>query len=77
MTVELLWAPDVPQTSSTASDKCTTRDISSTHEIKSEVITARSDAGFVTDSPIVDRDGKILVPAGPGNVVPKLQRAPQ
>lgn len=77
MTVELLWAPDVPQMSSTASDKCTTRDISSTHEIKSEVITARSDAGFVTDSPIVDRDGKILVPAGPGNVVPKLQRAPQ
>lgn len=75
--VQLRWAPDVPQKDNTASDSCTTRDIASTHEIVFDSVTIDGDAGYVTDSPIVDRDGNVLVPAGPANVVPKLDRAPR
>ncbi|WP_049747885.1 DUF6199 family natural product biosynthesis protein [Mycolicibacterium goodii] len=77
LSVELLWAPDVPQKDSAASDKCTTRDIASTHEVRSDRIAVPQGAGLVTDSPIVDRDGNVLVPAGPANAVPKLDRPPR
>jgi len=77
VSVELLWAPDVPQKDSVASDNCTTRDVLPTHEIHSDFLRFRPESGLVTDSPIVDRDGNVLVPAGPANAVPKLDRAPR
>lgn len=73
----LSWEPDVPQVDSAASDACTTRDIAWSNEIKSQTVYVDPGAGLVTDSPIVDADGTVLVPGKPGNVIPKLDAAPR
>ncbi|MEV0670688.1 DUF6199 family natural product biosynthesis protein [Mycobacterium sp. NPDC050441] len=74
---KLSWEPDVPQVDSAASDACTTRDIAKSNEIKSETVYVDPGAGLVTDSPIVDAHGTVLVPAKPGNEVPKLDAPPR
>lgn len=73
----LSWEPDVPQVDSAASDACTTRDIARSNEIKSHTLYVDPGTGLVTDSPIVDADGTVLVPAKPGNVIPTLDAAPR
>lgn len=73
----LSWEPDVPQADSAASDGCTTRDIALSNEMESETVYVDPGAGLVTDSPIVDARGTILVPAKPGNVIPKLDAPPR
>ncbi|WP_067843416.1 DUF6199 family natural product biosynthesis protein [Mycolicibacterium wolinskyi] len=73
----LSWEPDVPQVDSAASDKCTTRDLTQGNEMKSQVISVDPGTALITDSPIVDAHGTILVPAGPGNPVPKLDVPPR
>ncbi|OBB33339.1 hypothetical protein A5792_09280 [Mycolicibacterium peregrinum] len=72
----LSWEPDVPQVDSSASDACTTRDVATSNEMKSETVYVDPGSGLVTDSPIVDAHGEVLVPANPGNPVPKLDAAP-
>lgn len=72
----LSWEPDVPQVDSGASDACNTRDIAQSHEIKSKSVYVDPGAGLVTDSPIVDAHGVVLVPAKPGNTIPKLDAPP-
>ncbi|MHC9291457.1 DUF6199 family natural product biosynthesis protein [Mycobacterium sp. LTG2003] len=74
---KLSWEPDVPQADSTASDKCTTGDLSQLSEIESESVFADPGAALVTDSPIVDAHGTVLMPAKPGNPVPKLDAPPR
>lgn len=73
----LSWEPDVPQVDSAASDGCATRDIALSDEMKSETVYVDPGEGLVTDSPIVDARGTILVPAKPGNVIPKLDAPPR
>ncbi|WP_166903217.1 hypothetical protein [Mycobacterium sp. DL440] len=77
MKAYLSWAPDVPQVDSAASDRCTVRDIGQTNEIKSETLYVEPGVGLVTDSPIVDTHGTVLMPAKPGNAVPKLDAPPR
>lgn len=73
----LSWEPDVPQVDSAASDACTTRDIARSSEIKSETVYVDPGTELITDSPIADPHGTVLVPAKPGNVIPKLDAAPR
>lgn len=73
----LSWEPDVPQVDSTASDECTTSDLAQTYEIESESVFVDAGTGLTTDSPIVDAHGTVLLPAGPGNPVPKLEAPPR
>ncbi|SER55872.1 hypothetical protein SAMN04488583_5672 [Mycobacterium sp. 88mf] len=73
----LSWEPDVPQVDSAASDACTTRDIARSNEIKSQTLYVDPGTGLITDSPIADPHGTVLVPAKPGNVIPKLDAAPR
>lgn len=68
----LSWEPDVPQVDSAASDQCTTRDLAHSNELESQSLYVEPGTGLVTDSPIVDAHGTVLLPAGPGNPVPKL-----
>ncbi len=63
----LSWEPDVPQVDSAASDACTTRDIARSSEIKSETVYVDPGTELITDSPIADPHGTVLVPAKPGN----------
>ncbi|MFV8053389.1 DUF6199 family natural product biosynthesis protein [Mycobacterium sp. 48b] len=77
ITAHLSWEPDVPQDGSAASDGCTTRDIARSNEIKSQTLSVAPGTGLVTDSPIADAHGTVLVPAKPGNVIPKLDAAPR
>ncbi|CRZ15664.1 DUF6199 family natural product biosynthesis protein [Mycolicibacterium neworleansense] len=77
ITANLSWEPDVPQVDNAASDACTTRDIGQSNEIKSQPYFLNPGVQLVTDSPIVDAHGKVLAPAKPGNMVPKLDGAPR
>lgn len=73
----LSWEPDVPHDGSAASDNCNTRDIGRSNEMKSETVDVDPGTGLITDSPIADAHGTVLLPAKPGNQVPKLDAAPR
>lgn len=77
ITAYLSWEPDVPQVDSAASDACSTRDIAESTEIETQPIYVDPGVQLVTDSPIVDPHGTVLVPAKPGNAVPKLDAPPR
>lgn len=71
----LSWEPYVPQSDSSASERCTTGDLSS-GDIGSEKVYLYPGTRLVTESPIVDAHGSVLLAAKPGNPVPKLDAAP-
>ncbi|WP_454788981.1 DUF6199 family natural product biosynthesis protein [Mycolicibacterium lutetiense] len=77
LTAYLSWEPDVPQVDGAASDACTTRDIGQSNEIKSQPYFMDPGVQLVTDWPIVDAHGAVLLPAKPGNAVPKLEAPPR
>ncbi|MDV3126905.1 hypothetical protein M1247_18430 [Mycobacterium sp. 21AC1] len=71
----LSWEPYVPQSDSSASEQCTTDDLSS-GDIGSEKVYLCPGTRLVTESPVVDAHGSVLLAAKPGNAVPKLAAAP-
>ncbi|WP_448495582.1 DUF6199 family natural product biosynthesis protein [Mycolicibacterium boenickei] len=77
ITAHLSWEPDVPQVDGAASDACTTRDTAQSNEMKSETVYVDPGVQLVTDSPIVDAHGTVLVPGKQGNAIPKLDAAPR
>lgn len=69
---ELYWAPKELGDMS-KSDRCRPRAGLNVHAVSLRDVTA--EATIVTDSAIADKDGTEVMPAAPGNIVPKLAKA--
>lgn len=76
VSAHLSWEPTAPPDDGEA-DKCTVDALAQSSEIDSEFFSLETPSPIVTDSAIVDVNGKVLMPAGPGNAVPKLEVPPR
>lgn len=73
--IRLSWEPSKPPPAG-ESDRCRVGNLEATSIVAAEAVTVSGTPAVLTDSAIVDVHGKVLAPAAPGNVVPKLDAPP-